>query len=123
MSIYTEKVMEHFKNFKNLGEIKDADVVETVGNPVCGDMLTIYLKIENGRIVDAKFKTFGCVSAIATSDILIDMVKGKTIEEALKITNKEINKELGGLPPIKFHCASLAADALHKALEKYKKKG
>ncbi len=121
-SLYSEKVLEHFRNPKNLGEIPDADIKETVGNPVCGDMMTVYVKIEGNRIKDVKFQTFGCVSAIATSDVLADMVKGKTIEEALKITSRDVAEELGGLPKVKLHCSSLAAEALHKGLKKYLEK-
>lgn len=118
--MYTEAVMDHFSNPRNVGEIKDADGVGEVGNPVCGDIMKIYVKIEDQRIVDIKFKTFGCGAAIATSSILTEMVKGKTIAEAEKVTNRAVAEALGGLPPQKMHCSNLAADALHKALDAYR---
>jgi len=125
--MYSEKVIEHFRNPRNMGEIKDADGVGTVGNPLCGDQMTIYIKVKNDRIVDIKFKTFGCAAAIATSSMITELAKGKTLEEALKITRKDVADELDGLPPIKMHCSNLAADALHAAikdyLEKQKKSG
>jgi nitrogen fixation NifU-like protein len=120
--MYTEKVMEHFKNPRNMGEIKDADGIGTVGNPVCGDMMTIYIKVKNNRLEDIKFKTFGCGAAIATSSMMTELAKGKTLEEALKITRANVADALGGLPPIKMHCSNLAADALHAAIEDYYKK-
>jgi nitrogen fixation NifU-like protein len=120
--MYSEKVMEHFKNPRNMGEIKDADGVGTVGNPVCGDMMTMYIKVKNNRLEDIKFKTFGCGAAIATSSMTTELAKGKTLEEALKITRANVADELGGLPPIKMHCSNLAADALHAAIEDYYKK-
>ena len=120
--MYSEKVMEHFFNPKNVGEIPDADGVGTVGNPICGDMMTIYIKVEEGRIADIKFKTFGCGAAIATSSMVTELAKGKTLEEAMKITRDAVAEELGGLPPIKMHCSNLAADALHRAIEDYLKK-
>lgn len=119
---YSEKVMEHFKNPKNVGEIPDASGVGNVGNPVCGDVLKLYIKVENGIIIDAKFKTFGCAAAISTSSILTEMIKGKTVEEALKISNKAVAEALGGLPPIKMHCSVLAEDALRSALKDYYKR-
>lgn len=119
---YTEKVIEHFMHPKNVGEIKNPDGVGAVGNPVCGDMMTIYIKIKDKVITDIKFKTFGCAAAVATSSILTEMVKGKTIKEALKISKESIVNELGGLPPIKIHCSVLAIDALKKAIEDYKNK-
>lgn len=119
--MYTEKVKDHFMNPRNVGEIKDADGVGEVGNPTCGDMMSIYIEVEEGKISDIKFKTFGCASAIATSSILTELVKGKTLEEAKKITNKDVAEALGGLPPIKMHCSNLAAEALHKAIENYEK--
>ena len=122
MSMYSDKVMEHFKNPRNVGEIKDADGIGEVGNPVCGDIMKIYIKVKDGKIVDCKFKTFGCGAAIATSSMVTEMVKGKTIDEALKITNKTVAEALGGLPPIKMHCSNLAADGLIKAIENYQKK-
>ena len=120
--MYTEKVMEHFRNPRNMGEIPDADGVGTVGNPVCGDLMTIYIKVKDNRIADIKFKTFGCGAAIATSSMTTEMAKGKTLEEAMKITRANVAGELGGLPPVKMHCSNLAADALHAAIEDYYKK-
>jgi len=119
MAIYTEKVMEHFQNPRNVGEIANADGVGTVGNAACGDIMKIYIKVDDDRIVDAKFKTFGCGAAIATSSMCTEMVKGKTIEEALAITREQVAEELGGLPPVKMHCSNLAADALHAAIKEY----
>jgi nitrogen fixation NifU-like protein len=120
--MYSEKVMEHFKNPRNVGEIPDADGVGTVGNPVCGDLMTIYIKVKDDRLVDIKFKTFGCGSAIATSSMITELAKGKTLEEGLKITRANVAGELGGLPAVKMHCSNLAADALHAAIEDYYKK-
>lgn len=120
--MYTEKVMEHFKNPRNMGEIPDADGVGTVGNPVCGDLMTIYIKVKDNRLEDIKFKTFGCGSAIATSSMITELAKGKTLEEAMKITRANVADSLGGLPPVKMHCSNLAADALHAAIEDYYKK-
>ena len=120
--MYTEKVMEHFRNPHNMGEIPNADGVGTVGNPVCGDMMTIYIKVKDNRIEDIKFKTFGCGAAVATSSMVTDLAKGKTLEEAMKITRGDVADELGGLPPIKMHCSNLAADALHVAIDDYHKK-
>lgn len=120
--MYSEKVMEHFMNPRNVGEIKDADGVGTVGNPVCGDMMTFYIKVKDNRIVDIKFKTFGCGAAIAVSSMISEMAKGKTLEEALKISNKDVAEELDGLPANKMHCSNLGADALHKAIEDYLEK-
>ncbi|MCL6579733.1 MAG: Fe-S cluster assembly scaffold protein NifU [Candidatus Bathyarchaeota archaeon] len=120
--MYSQKVMEHFKNPRNMGEISDADGVGTVGNPVCGDMMTIYIKVKENRIADIKFKTFGCGAAIATSSMVTELAKGKTLEEALKITRGDIADALEGLPPVKMHCSNLAADALHAAIEDYYKK-
>ncbi len=117
--MYSEKVIEHFRNPRNMGEIKDADGVGTVGNPICGDQMTIYIKVKNDRIVDIKFKTFGCAAAIATSSMITELAKGKTLEEAMKITRKAVADELDGLPPIKMHCSNLAADALHAAIKDY----
>ena len=119
---YSEKVVEHFKHPRNIGQIPDADAEGTVGNPICGDLMTIYLKIKDGRIEDIKFMTFGCGAAIATSSMITEMAKGKTIEEALKITRKDVAEELDGLPPIKMHCSNLAADALHAAIKDYLEK-
>jgi nitrogen fixation NifU-like protein len=120
--MYSEKVMEHFKNPRNMGEIPDADGIGTVGNPVCGDMMTIYIKVKDKRIQDIKFKTFGCGAAIATSSMVTELAKGKTLQEALKITRGNVADALEGLPPIKMHCSNLAADALHAAIEDYNRK-
>ncbi len=120
--MYSEKVMDHFRNPRNVGEIPDADGVGTVGNPVCGDMMTIYIKVKDDRIVDIKFKTFGCGAAIATSSMITELAKGKTLDEALKVTRADVAKELGGLPPVKMHCSNLAADALHEAIKDYRKR-
>jgi nitrogen fixation NifU-like protein len=120
--MYTEKVMDHFKNPRNMGEIPDADGVGTVGNPVCGDMMTIYIKVKDNRIEDIKFKTFGCGAAVATSSMVTEIAKGKTLEEAMKITRASVADSLGGLPPVKMHCSNLAADALHAAIEDYNKR-
>jgi len=120
--MYGEKVMDHFNNPRNVGEIPDADGVGEIGNPVCGDITKIFLKIEDNVIKDVKFKTFGCGAAVASSSMLTEMAKGKTIEEALKITDKAVAEMLGGLPPQKMHCSNMAADAMHKAIEDYRKK-
>ena len=120
--MYTEKVMEHFKNPHNMGEIPDADGVGTVGNPVCGDLMTIYIKVKDNRLVDVKFKTFGCGAAIATSSMTTDLAIGKTLEEAMKLSRADVADSLGGLPPVKMHCSNLAADALHAAIKDYFKK-
>jgi len=122
MAFYSDKVMDHFANPRNVGEIKDADGIGEIGNPVCGDMMTFYVKIKDNKIDDVKFKTFGCGAAIAVSSMVSEMAKGKTIEDALKITNESVAKELGGLPPNKMHCSNLGADALHRAIETYQKK-
>ncbi len=122
MPFYSDKVMDHFANPRNVGEIKDASGVGEVGNPVCGDMMKFYIKVENNIIKDVKFKTFGCGAAIAVSSMVSEMAIGKTIEEALALTNEAVAKELGGLPPNKMHCSNLGADALHKAIEDYKNK-
>jgi nitrogen fixation NifU-like protein len=122
MPEYSDKVLDHFFNPRNVGEISDPDGVGKVGNPVCGDVMVLYIKIEDDKIVDAKFKTFGCGAAIATSSILTEMVKGKTIEEALKISNKAVAEALGGLPQHKLHCSVLAEQALKAAVEDYRKK-
>lgn len=122
MFMYSKKVMEHFMSPRNVGEIKDADGIGEVGNPVCGDMMTFYIKVKDNKIEDVKFKTFGCGAAIAVSSMVSEMAKGKTLDEALKISNKNVAKELGGLPKNKLHCSNLGADALHKAIENYKEK-
>ena len=120
--MYTEKVMEHFRNPRNVGEIPDADGVGTVGNPICGDVMAIYIKVEDDRIADIKFKTFGCGAAIATTSMITEISKGKTLDEAMKITRRDVADELGGLPPVKMHCSNLAADALHEAIMDYRKR-
>ncbi len=119
---YSEKVMEHFTNPRNVGEIPDANGVGTVGNPVCGDIMRLYLKIKDNRIEDIKFKTFGCGAAIASSSMMTELVKGKTIDEAVKVSNKAVAEALGGLPRIKRHCSVLAEEALQKALDDYRSK-
>ncbi|RLF41687.1 MAG: Fe-S cluster assembly scaffold protein NifU, partial [Thermoplasmata archaeon] len=118
----SKKVMEHFLNPRNMGKIDDPDGVGVAGNPVCGDTMTIYIKVKNNRIVDIKFQTFGCAAAIATSSMITELAKGKTIEEAEKITRDDVADALEGLPPIKMHCSNLAADALKAAIEDYKKR-
>jgi nitrogen fixation NifU-like protein len=120
---YSQKVMEHFLDPHNMGDMPDANGVGTVGNPVCGDVMKIYLKIEDNRIVDARFKTFGCGAAIATSSMITDLVKGKTIEEALAVTNKAVAEALDGLPPIKMHCSVLAEEGVRAAIEDYRLHG
>ena len=119
--MYSEKVMDHFENPRNVGEIPDADGVGTVGNAKCGDIMRMYLKVENGIIQDVKFKTFGCGAAIATSSMATEMVKGKTLKEALALTNKAVMEALDGLPPVKVHCSLLAEEAIHAAVEDYLK--
>ena len=119
--MYSEKVMDHFTNPRNVGELPDATGVGTVGNAKCGDIMKMYLKVENGVIVDVKFKTFGCGAAIATSSMATEMVKGKTLEEALQLTNKAVAEALDGLPPVKMHCSLLAEEAIHAAVEDYMK--
>ena len=120
--MYSEQVMDHFENPRNVGEIEDASGVGTVGNAKCGDIMRIYLKVENGIIEDVKFKTFGCGAAIATSSMATEMVKGKTLDEALELTNQAVAEALGGLPPVKMHCSLLAEEAIKAAIEDYKKK-
>jgi nitrogen fixation NifU-like protein len=122
--VYSDKVLDHFRNPRNMGEIPDADGVGTVGNPVCGDLMTIYIKVKDNRLEDVKFKTFGCGAAIATSSMITEIAKGKTLDEAMKITRGDVADNLGGLPPVKMHCSNLAADGLHAAIQDYlKKKG
>ncbi len=121
--MYSEKLMDHFTNPRNVGEIPQADGVGEEGNPTCGDVMKITIKVENGRITDAKFRTFGCGAAIAVSSMVTEMVKGKTLEEAMSITKEAVADALGGLPPQKMHCSNLGADALRLAIEDYKKKG
>ncbi len=120
---YSKKVMDHFMKPQNMGEMKDADGTGMVGNPICGDVMQIFIKVKDGKISDIKFKTMGCASAIATSSMITEIAKGKTLGEAKKITRDTVAEELGGLPPIKMHCSNLAADALRKAIEDYEKKG
>ncbi len=120
--MYSEKVMEHFANPHNVGEIPDADGIGKVGNPQCGDVMWLYIKVKDGIITDIKFKTFGCGAAIATSSMITEIAKGKTIEEAKKISRQDVASELGGLPPVKMHCSNLAADALHEAIKDYEAK-
>ncbi len=120
--MYSEKVLDHFRNPRNVGEIEDADGVGSVGNPVCGDMMSIYIKVKDDKIEDIKFRTFGCGAAIATTSMTTELAKGKTLDEAMTITRKDVADELGGLPPVKMHCSNLAADALHEAIEDYRGK-
>jgi len=120
--IYSDKVMEHFQNPRNVGVIKDADGVGKVGNPVCGDMMTFYIKVKDDRLADIKFQTFGCGAAIAVSSMVSEMALGKSLEEAMRITNSSVAEELGGLPKNKLHCSNLGADALHEAITDYQQK-
>lgn len=120
--MYSEKVMDHFTNPRNVGEINDANGVGQVGNPKCGDIMKMYLKIEDNVIVDAKFKTFGCGAAVATSSMATELVRGKTVDEALKITNQAVAEALDGLPPVKMHCSNLAEEAIRAAIEDYQRK-
>ena len=122
MPLYSEKVMDHFTNPRNVGEIKDADGIGEVGNPVCGDMMTFYIKVKDNRLEDVKFKTFGCGAAIAVSSMTSEMAMGKTLEEAVAITPSLVAKELEGLPKNKFHCSNLGAQALRKAIRDYANK-
>ncbi len=122
MPVYSEKVMEHFMNPRNVGEIEDADGIGEVGNPVCGDMMTFYIKVDDNRLSDVKFKTFGCGAAIAVSSIVSEMAMGKTLEEARKITPALVADELEGLPKNKYHCSNLGAQALNKAIDNYLEK-
>ncbi len=120
--MYSEKVLDHFKNPRNVGELEKADGEGTVGNPVCGDMMTMYIKVKDDKIEDVKFKTFGCGAAIATSSMTTELAKGKTLEEAMKISRQDVADALDGLPPVKMHCSNLAADALHDAIKNYREK-
>jgi len=122
MRVYSEQVMEHFRNPRNVGEIENADGVGKVGNPVCGDIMELSIKVKDGRIDDAKFRTFGCGAAIATSSMVTELVKGKTVEEALEVSNKAVVEALGGLPPVKMHCSVLAEQALRSAIEDYRRR-
>jgi nitrogen fixation NifU-like protein len=117
--MYSEKVMDHFRNPRNMGEIKDADGIGKVGNPVCGDLMWIYIKVKDNRLEDIKFKTFGCGAAIATSSMITELARGKTLEEAMEITRQDVADALEGLPPVKMHCSNLAADGLHAAIQDY----
>ena len=121
MSLYTDKVMDHFEHPRNVGVIEDADGVGEVGNPVCGDIMKMYLKVEDDKIADVKFKTFGCGSAIATSSMATELIKGKPVEEAMQLTNKAVAEALDGLPDYKMHCSVLAEEAIQSALEDYYK--
>jgi nitrogen fixation NifU-like protein len=122
MEEYSQKVMDHFMNPRNVGEIPDADGIGQVGNPVCGDIMKMYLKIKDNVITDVKFKTFGCGAAIATSSMATELIIGKTLEEALEISNKTVAQALNGLPPVKMHCSNLAEQAIKAAIDDYKKK-
>jgi nitrogen fixation NifU-like protein len=122
MPIYSEKVMDHFTNPRNVGEIENADGIGEVGNPVCGDMMTFYIKVKDNRLEDIKYKTFGCGAAIAVSSMVSELAKGKTLAEAMEITPKSVAEELQGLPTNKYHCSNLGAQALHKAIENYQEK-
>ena len=121
-SLYSDKVMEHFKNPRNVGDMENPDGVGHVGNPVCGDIMELYIRVKNNIITDAKFKTFGCGAAIATSSMVTELVRGKSIEEALEISNKAVVEALDGLPAIKLHCSVLAEEALKSAIEDYQSK-
>lgn len=120
--MYSEKVMEHFRNPRNMGEMENPDGIGKAGNPICGDVMELYIKVKDNKIIDARFQTFGCGAAIATSSMVTEMVKGKTIDEALEISNKAVAEALGGLPPVKMHCSVLAEEALKSAIEDYRKK-
>ena len=122
MENYSEKVMDHFMNPRNVGEIKDADGIGEVGNPRCGDIMKMYIKVKNNKIEDVKFLTFGCGAAVATSSMITELIKGKTLEEALDISNRQVAEALDGLPPVKMHCSNLAEQAVKAAIEDYKKK-
>jgi nitrogen fixation NifU-like protein len=119
---YSEKVMDHFMEPRNMGDVKDADAVGTVGNPACGDVMRLYIKVDGGKITDAKFKTFGCGAAIATSSMATEMIKDKSLDEALEITNEAVAEALDGLPPNKMHCSVLAQEAIEAAIKNYKEK-
>ncbi len=120
--MYSKKVMDHFTNPRNVGEMPDADGVGNKGNPVCGDAMKIFIKVKDDKIIDAKFQTFGCGASIAVSSMVTEMVKGKTLDEALKISKEAVADALDGLPPQKLHCSNLGADALHEAIKEYKQK-
>ena len=118
--MYSEKVLEHFKDPQNVGEMKDHDGMGTVGNPVCGDMMSMYIKVKDDKIEDISFKTFGCGAAIATGSMTTELAKGKTLDEAMNISRQDVADALDGLPPVKMHCSNLAADALHEAIKNYR---
>ncbi|MFX0079686.1 MAG: Fe-S cluster assembly scaffold protein NifU [Candidatus Hermodarchaeota archaeon] len=120
--MYSKTVIEHFTNPRNMGEMEDADAIGKVGNPTCGDLIWIYIKVKDDVITDVSFKTFGCAAAIATSSMITELTKGKTLKEAYQITRTDVAENLEGLPPIKMHCSNLSADGLHKAIEEYLKK-
>lgn len=120
--IYTEKVLDHFRNPRNMGKMENPDGIGKVGNPKCGDVMVMYIRVKDEKIIDIKFQTFGCTAAIASSSIATELVKGKTLKEALKLTRTDVANELGGLPAIKMHCSLLATDALKAAIEDYRKK-
>jgi nitrogen fixation NifU-like protein len=120
--MYSEKVMEHFRRPRNMGEMENPDGIGKAGNPICGDVMELYIKVRDNTIVDARFQTFGCGAAIATSSMVTEMVKGKSIDEALEISNRAVAEALGGLPPVKMHCSVLAEEALRSAIEDFKKK-
>ncbi|MEK7850831.1 MAG: Fe-S cluster assembly scaffold protein NifU [Deltaproteobacteria bacterium] len=120
--MYSEKVMDHFRNPRNMGEMENPDGIGKVGNPMCGDIMELYIRVQNDIITDVKFMTFGCGAAIATSSMVTELVKGKSLEEALKISNATVAEALDGLPPVKMHCSVLAEDALKAAVEDYRKK-
>ncbi len=117
--MYSEKVLQHFKDPQNVGEMKDADGVGTVGNPVCGDMMSMYIKVKDDKIEEISFKTFGCGAAIATSSMTTELAKGMTLDEAMELSRQDVAEALDGLPPVKMHCSNLAADALHEAIKNY----
>ncbi len=118
--MYSEKVLKHFKDPQNVGEMKDADGMGTVGNPVCGDMMSMYIKVKDDTIEEISFKTFGCGAAIATSSMTTELAKGMTLDEALELSRQDVAEALDGLPPVKMHCSNLAADALHEAIKNYR---
>lgn len=120
--MYSKTVIEHFTNPRNMGEMEDADAIGKVGNPTCGDLIWIYIKVKDDVITDVSFKTFGCAAAIATSSMITELTKGKTLKEAYQITRTDVAENLEGLPPIKMHCSNLSADGLHKAIEEYLQK-
>lgn len=120
--MYSEKVKDHFMNPRNMGEMEDPDGIGLVGNPVCGDVMKIFIRVENGRITDIKFQTFGCAAAIATSSMITELAKNKTIEEAMEISRDDVANELDGLPKVKMHCSNLAADGLQAAIEDWEKR-